>query len=109
MILDTKRFEELGSFPLEPSIFEEKVNSLCEEVRNILEKEWLSRVADIFLELKHYWKQYIPKKAGESLELVESFFRCVNSLMSLQLRGLVMRSLNDFLHLVVKYKVSEVS
>lgn len=105
-IIETDRLRESGTFPLEPSVFEAKIDELCKESRNKLLKDWLLKCADIFLEKRSYWKKFIPKQMGDSVCIIESFFACVNSLMSLQLRRLVTRSLEHFVKLVVYYKVS---
>ncbi|KAG5895229.1 hypothetical protein JTB14_003446 [Gonioctena quinquepunctata] len=90
--------------PLNLSAFLEKVETICDHSREILEKEWLPKCADIFLECKKYWRQYIPKQPSDSVELVERFFECVNTLLSIELRGLVVRSLEHFLSLFIKFK-----
>jgi hypothetical protein len=49
----------------------------------------------------------VPVKARESLKIVKLFFDCVCSLMSMQIRQLVMKSLYHFLDLIMVYKVSK--
>jgi len=43
------------------------------------------------------WDHLIPQNDGDSTLLVQSFFCCVASLMSIQLREMVVNSLADFL------------
>lgn len=106
LVVPTRRLQEAGPFPLEPSIFEEKVDALCAECRDVLLKEWLPKCADIFLELKPFWEQFIPKLEGDTLTIIESFFDCVNGLMSSQIRRLVMQSLRHFLKFLATHQVN---
>jgi dynein heavy chain len=106
LIIPTDRLEEVGQFPLEMDVLEEQIDHICTESRNILVREWLPSCADIFLKYKMQWRKYIPLKPTDSPVLVERFFDCVNGLLSMQLRRLVMRSLRHFLSLMVKFKVS---
>ncbi|RZC40467.1 DHC N2 domain containing protein [Asbolus verrucosus] len=104
LIITTNRLEEVGHFPLEMDLLEEQIDYLCAEARNIIEKEWLPACADIFLKNKTHWKKFIPKKPIDSPVLIQRFFDCVNGLLSMQMRGLVMRSLRHFLDLLVKFR-----
>lgn len=97
----------VSEFALDPSDFEATVARTCQASRNILVGNWLPECADIFLEYKKNWWQYVPKKAADSCDLVEKFFRCVNMLLSEQLRSLVMRSLEAFKNLLVTFKVTK--
>lgn len=51
----------------------------------------------MFIEKKQLWEHFIPQNDGDSTTLVQSFFGCVASLMSVQLREMVVNSLADFL------------
>ena len=51
----------------------------------------------MFIDKKHLWEHLIPQNDGDSTALVQSFFGCVASLMSIQLREMVVNSLADFL------------
>ncbi|XP_023310238.1 dynein heavy chain 3, axonemal [Anoplophora glabripennis] len=104
LILPLNRLEEVNAFPLQPALFEEQVKLICDRSRQVLVKEWLPSCADIFLEYKQHWKQYIPLKLVDSVEIVQRFFACVNMLLSVQLRSLVMKSLRHFADLIVKFK-----
>lgn len=104
-ILQTDRISESGEFPLDPLTFETKIEELCNESRDKLLHEWLLKCADIFLDERRHWKNYIPRRIGDSLCIIEKFFSCANSLMSSQLRRLVMRSLRHFLQLIARFKV----
>lgn len=104
-IIPTDRLSEAGSFPLEPHVFEKKIDDICTESREKLLNEWLLKCADIFLEFRACWKSIIPIQPDDPLCIINKFFACVNSLMASQLRRLVTRSLNHFLELIVRFKV----
>ncbi|CAG9767321.1 unnamed protein product [Ceutorhynchus assimilis] len=91
-------------FPFEPEILKEKVEETCQSAKNILLLQWLPECADIFLEHKKLWRQYVPRKTGESCDLVDRFFSCVNNLLSMQLRSMVMKSLLHLKELLVNFK-----
>lgn len=105
LIVQTNRLQEVGQFPLDPTVFETKVEEMCHESRNILLNEWLPKCADIFLNLKKFWKQYIPKSEEDAVQIIENFFACANGIMAKQLRRLVLKSLRHFLNMFIKYKV----
>ncbi|GFG29080.1 hypothetical protein Cfor_00250, partial [Coptotermes formosanus] len=90
--------------PLEAKTLETAVDNYCKESRNILLSRWLPQCAEIFLEMKSCWSHLVPVKAGESMKIIKSFFECVCSLMSMQIRQLVMKSLLHFLGLFAPYK-----
>lgn len=105
LILPMKLITEEG-IPLKLSEFEEKVESLCAESRRKLSRGWLVKCADIFLQLKSHWHKYIPLKPNDPMKNIDNFFCCVNSLMEIQLRRLVMRSLEHLLDFLLQYEVS---
>lgn len=106
-ILPLESVIDLGNVAsLDPVKFETNVEQACEASKNVLVNQWLPECADIFLELKQHWRKLVPRKPEHSCDLVEKFFSCVNMLMSLQMRSLVMKSLEHFKQLVVAYKVS---
>lgn len=106
LIMSISRLEDKKKFPLEPTEFEELLTSICEDSRNILLKFWLPTCADIFLTYKQHWKQYVPRLPTDSLDIIERFFNCVNMLLSLQLRWLVMKSLKHIVDFFIKFKVN---
>lgn len=105
LIMPISRLEEKKSFPLDLTEFEEQVTFICEESRKILLKTWLPSCADIFLTYKQYWKPYVPRQVTDSLEIIERFFKCVNMLLSMQLRWLVMKSVRHVVDFMVRFKV----
>lgn len=109
LILPVTRLKEKKNFPLDCSEFEEQLTSICEESRMILTKYWLTSCADIFLNYKQYWKQYIPRQVSDSTEIIERFFDCVNMLLSMQLRWLVMKSLKHLVDYMIQFQVKTTS
>lgn len=86
-----------ADLPLLPNEFESLVKKQCWEAHEELRKSWLPACAKVFIDNKHFWQHLIPQDDGESTQLVQQFFACVASLMSLQLREMVVNSLADFL------------
>ncbi|XP_017770457.1 PREDICTED: dynein heavy chain 3, axonemal-like [Nicrophorus vespilloides] len=103
-ILPMSRINEDVQFPLDTEVFEEKASQLCAEIRTKIEVEWMRACADLCLQMKNVWKPYAPLTSDDSVQLIEGYFRCINSLMSLMLRRLVWRSLKHFVDFIVKFK-----
>lgn len=66
--------------------------------------EWLADVAELFLEKKHAWSNYFEKKFDSSTQQIEKYFQAVNSLLSKQLRIIVMQSLEHFRDFLVTFR-----
>ncbi|XP_072275027.1 dynein axonemal heavy chain 3 [Pyxicephalus adspersus] len=84
-----------SNLPLLPSEFEELVQKHCLEARTTLRNKWIPACASLFITHKDKWINLVPQNEEDSAVLVQEFFACVSSLMSLQLRGMVINSLND--------------
>lgn len=95
-----------ANLPMYPDDFEKYVKQKCLEQRELLEKSWIPKCAKIILELKDYWKHLVPLGEDESLDSPMKFFACVATLMSNQLRNLVVDSLNEFASFFEQYKVT---
>lgn len=67
---------------------------------------WIPNCAQVFLDKKDLWYHLVPQNDVDSLELVKQFFASVGSLMSIQLRNLVINSLKDFLKFLEIHIVS---
>ncbi|XP_074961219.1 dynein axonemal heavy chain 3 [Phalacrocorax aristotelis] len=93
------RTEEMRSrnLPLLPAEFEEVIRRHCVEAHNILQNEWIPTCASIFCDQKRKWLHFAPENDCDSSQQVESYFRSVATLMSLQLREMVVNSLEDLL------------
>uniref|UniRef100_A0A8C3EP34 Dynein axonemal heavy chain 7 n=1 Tax=Corvus moneduloides TaxID=1196302 RepID=A0A8C3EP34_CORMO len=69
---------------------------------------WIPSCASVFIDQGNKWLHFAPEKDSDSSEKVESYFSSVASLMSLQLREMVINSLEDLLALFMIHKVSAV-
>ncbi|NXN95540.1 DYH3 protein, partial [Rhinopomastus cyanomelas] len=93
-----------GDMPLQPTEFEEVIRRHCVEAHNILQNKWIPNCASIFLDQKREWLHFAPKNNFDSSQPVESYFNSVAALMSLQLREMVMNSLEDLLAFFMIHK-----
>ncbi|KAM4624509.1 dynein axonemal heavy chain 3 [Polymixia lowei] len=87
-----------ASLPLLPSEFEELVQTQCRAARDQLVHKWLPYCSSLFLTFKDLWLPLVPQSDEVSPVRARRFFSCAGALMSLQLRGLVLASLQDLLH-----------
>lgn len=106
LIIQVERFKEVHSLPLTIQELEKKINVMCTEARTILEEDWLRECADIFMKHRKIWRVLVPKKVNESCVNVENLFRAAKSLMSMQIRSLIMKSLVHFKDFLQRYKVN---
>ncbi|KAM4632527.1 dynein axonemal heavy chain 3 [Discoglossus pictus] len=86
-----------GHLPLLPAEFEELVQRHCREARATLRNRWIPTCASLFIAEKDKWIHLVPQNDNDSTQQVEEFFSCVGALMSLQLRRMVISSLQDLL------------
>ncbi|XP_061330226.1 dynein axonemal heavy chain 3 isoform X2 [Pezoporus flaviventris] len=100
------RTEEIlsGNLPLLPADFKEVIRRHCVEAHDILQNHWIPACASIFRDQKREWLHFAPKNDCDSSEQVESYFYSVASLMSLQLREMVVNSLEDLLAFFMIHK-----
>ncbi|XP_066834006.1 dynein axonemal heavy chain 3 isoform X6 [Anser cygnoides] len=100
------RTEEMlcGDLPLLPTEFVDVVHRHCVEARDILQNKWIPTCASIFLDEKRKWLNFAPQNDYDSPQQIESYFSSVATLMSLQLRGMVVNSLEDLLAFFMIYK-----
>ncbi|KAM4725109.1 LOW QUALITY PROTEIN: dynein axonemal heavy chain 3-like [Anableps anableps] len=89
------------TFPLPSSEFDEFVQRQCQATREELDEVWLPYCASLFVVHENMWLPLLPK--NEPLR-VQGFFRCVAALMSLQLRSMVIDSLQDLLQFFLRHK-----
>lgn len=66
---------------------------------------WIPSCAKLFVNHNELWEDLVPPDDDDSTELVEEFFASVAALMSIQLRGMVINSLADFLRFFETHKV----
>nr|XP_006820578.1 PREDICTED: dynein heavy chain 3, axonemal-like [Saccoglossus kowalevskii] len=94
------RLEDLmaAELPLLPAEFEELVKRHCREAHATLKTSWIPACAQLFQQQKEDWAFLVPPPdSNESTIRIQEFFACVAALMSIQLRGMVINSLHDFL------------
>ncbi|KAK3717325.1 hypothetical protein QZH41_011557, partial [Actinostola sp. cb2023] len=94
-----------AGLPVTPSEFEARVKEQCAKTRDFLKNTWIPACAQVLYTGRHHWSHLVPSnEGGESTTLVQQFFSCVASLMSIQLRSLVINSLADFVEFLNFYK-----
>uniref|UniRef100_A0A8C0BHP6 Uncharacterized protein n=1 Tax=Buteo japonicus TaxID=224669 RepID=A0A8C0BHP6_9AVES len=100
------RTEEMlcKDLPLLPAEFEEVIRRHCVEAHDILQNKWIPTCASIFRDEKRKWLHFAPENDCDSSQLVESYFHSVATLMSLQLREMVVNSLEDLLAFFMIHK-----
>lgn len=98
------QIQDLGMFPVAATEIESKINELCNNAINILTKEWLADVADIFLEKKYAWSGLFEKELHGSTSVIEKYFRAVNSLLSRQLRIMILKTIRHLRNFFIQYR-----
>ncbi|XP_058476444.1 dynein axonemal heavy chain 3-like [Solea solea] len=93
------RLEDLYSanLPLLPSEFEEFVQVQCQNTREELLQKWLPDCATLLDDFNDLWLPLVNEEEQMALVHVQEFFNCVAALMSLQLRSLVIESIQDLM------------
>ncbi|XP_010216373.1 PREDICTED: dynein heavy chain 3, axonemal [Tinamus guttatus] len=86
-----------GDLPLLPTEFKDLIQRHCMEARDILQNKWIPTCVSLFFDQRREWLHFAPKHNRDSSQQVESYFGSVANLMSLQLRGMVINSLEDLL------------
>lgn len=100
--------QDFGTLPVPAAEIEPRLDALCVTATDILVKEWLADVAEIFLEKKHDWSQYFETQPDASTAMIEKYFRSVNSLLSKQLRIMIMKTLEDVKDFFMQYETGNV-
>ncbi|XP_020300595.1 dynein heavy chain 3, axonemal isoform X2 [Pseudomyrmex gracilis] len=100
--------KDFGTLPIPATEVELRWNGLCAAATDVLIKEWLVDVAEIFLEKKHVWSQYFEMRPDASTALIKKYFRGINSLLSRQLRIMIMETLRDVRDFFMRYKAGNV-
>lgn len=96
--------QDFGTLPVPAAEIEPRLDDLCVAATDVLVKEWLADVAEIFLEKKHDWSQYFETQSDASTAMIEKYFRSVNSLLSKQLRIIIINTLEDVRDFFMRYK-----
>lgn len=93
-----------ANLPFYPDEFENFVRQKCLEERELLEKTWIPKCAHTIVEMKEIWKHLVPLTDDEPLDVPLKFFECIATLMSNQLRALVVDSLIEFVAFFQQYQ-----
>ncbi|XP_017759468.1 PREDICTED: dynein heavy chain 3, axonemal [Eufriesea mexicana] len=97
------KLEDLGTFPIPANEVEHKINLLCNKAVDKLIRHWLADIAEFFLEKKYAWSCLVQRHYNASTAMIEKYFRSVNTLLSIQLRMMIMKTLNNIRHFFMEY------
>ncbi|KAG7500858.1 dynein heavy chain 3, axonemal [Solea senegalensis] len=100
------RLEDLisANLPLLPSDFDAFVQKQCQNTREELVQKWLPQCAALFENFNDLWFPLIHQNEQMSPVREQRFFNCVAAHMSLQLRSLVIKSLQDLLNFFIVHE-----
>ena len=98
-----------AKLPLYPDEFENFVKQKCLQERDLLIKSWIPKCAKVIVDLKDYWKHLVPMGEDEPLDEPLRFFECIATLMSNQLRSLVVDSLQELVSFFEQYEVNKIN
>nr|XP_060504710.1 dynein axonemal heavy chain 3 isoform X1 [Panthera onca]XP_060504711.1 dynein axonemal heavy chain 3 isoform X1 [Panthera onca] len=93
-----------GKLPLQPHEYWDVIQKHCMEARQILLNKWIPTCAQLFISQKEQWVHFAPKSDYDSSHNIEEYFASVASFMSLQLRDLVIKSLEDLVSFFMIHK-----
>ncbi|XP_044246158.1 dynein axonemal heavy chain 3 [Ursus arctos] len=93
-----------GKLPLQPHEYQDVIQKHCMEARQILLNKWIPTCAQLFISQKEQWVHFAPKSDYDSSHNIEEYFASVGSFMSLQLRDLVIKSLEDLVSFFMIHK-----
>uniref|UniRef100_A0A8C8RBN6 Dynein heavy chain 3, axonemal n=1 Tax=Pelusios castaneus TaxID=367368 RepID=A0A8C8RBN6_9SAUR len=93
-----------GDLPLLPREFEDLVRRHCMEAHDLLLNKWIPTCASLFIDQKEMWLHLAPQSDYDSPKQIEEYFASVANLMSLQLREMVINSLEDLLAFFMIHK-----
>ncbi|XP_012645608.2 dynein axonemal heavy chain 3 [Microcebus murinus] len=93
-----------GKLPLLPHEYQDVIQKHCMEARQILLSKWIPTCAQLFVSRREQWVHFAPKSDYDSSRNIEEYFASVASFMSLQLRELVIKSLEDLVSFFMIHK-----
>ncbi|KAK2495200.1 hypothetical protein MC885_014560, partial [Smutsia gigantea] len=93
-----------GKLPLQPNEYQDMIQKHCMEAREILLNKWIPTCTQLFISQKEQWVHFAPKNNYDSSCNIEEYFATVSSFMSLQLRELVIQSLEDLVSFFMIHK-----
>ncbi|XP_025972035.2 dynein axonemal heavy chain 3 [Dromaius novaehollandiae] len=93
-----------GDLPLLPAEFKDLIRRHCVEAHDILQNKWIPTCVSFFFNQRRKWLHFAPERYCDSSQRIESYFSSVANLMSLQLRDMVIKSLEDLLAFFMIHK-----
>ncbi|XP_055994863.1 dynein axonemal heavy chain 3 [Sorex fumeus] len=93
-----------GKLPLQPHEYQEVIEKHCLEAHKILLNKWIPACTQIFTSQKHHWVHFAPRSEYEPSRGIEEYFASVASFMALQLREMVIKSLEDLVSFFMIHK-----
>ncbi|XP_070269812.1 dynein axonemal heavy chain 3 [Myotis yumanensis] len=93
-----------GKLPLQPQEYQDVIWKHCMEARQVLLSKWIPSCAQLFVSQKEQWIHFAPRSDYDSSRNIEEFFASIASFMSLQLRELVIKSLEDLVSFFMIHK-----
>lgn len=69
----------------------------------ILVNDWMPRIADLIEAMQDYWRDLVPKNSPHGGR-AQILFNCIHAMLSLQLQGLIKRSLDHLSETIEVYK-----
>nr|KAF6294777.1 hypothetical protein mPipKuh1_003914 [Pipistrellus kuhlii] len=93
-----------GKLPLQPQEYQDVIRKHCTEARQVLLSKWIPSSAQLFVTQKEQWVHFAPRSDYDSSRNIEEYFASIASFMSLQLRELVIKSLEDLVSFFMIHK-----
>ncbi|CAG7816608.1 unnamed protein product [Allacma fusca] len=93
-----------SNLPMTPLNLDIRIKDLTSGGRAVLTKRWLPEIANLFVDLKCSWVYMVPRTSKDSMVSLTRFFGAACSLMSRQMRDMVINSLLDVTAMFDEYK-----
>ncbi|ALC43064.1 CG17150 [Drosophila busckii] len=93
----------LSQRPLDADVVQNFVKESCAQVKDLLVHDWLPRCADLMDLMRNSWKDLVPM-SGKYGGRASTLFKCIHSLMSRHLDGLIHKSLAYLFKILCAYK-----
>ncbi|CAG0883772.1 unnamed protein product [Cyprideis torosa] len=92
-----------SALPLSPEQFGRESLAQCVEAAEKMKTRWIPTAASVFVTLYDEWKKLVPLSIDGSVVQADHFFNTAATLMSQQLREIVMAALKEMLHFFQLY------
>ncbi|XP_025198734.1 LOW QUALITY PROTEIN: dynein heavy chain 3, axonemal-like [Melanaphis sacchari] len=101
-IFSIENLKKVG-LPIKPSSLNEFLDTSCEQFRHKLIKEWIVECAELFLKTKASYRDIFPiHDINVTKYKFPKFFDCIATIMSRQLRQIVIKSLKHFMKKILE-------